>query len=550
TGNEGKTEQEFIDSLKGDTGATGAAGAAGQDGADGVNGLSAYEVWLTQTGNEGKTEQEFIDSLKGDTGATGAAGADGQDGADGVNGLSAYEVWINEGNTGTEQDFIDSLKGDKGDKGDDGQSVTVTPGTGPNEPAVIISDGTNDYPIYHGVPGTDGVNGTPGTSAYGIWRQLGNTGTEQDFIDSLKGADGTDGIGGKTTAGTGITITGDGTEASPYVVNADPSGITLSGDVTGAANANKLTTLKGKPVDQAAPTTDGQALVYNGTEWVAGTPNVDVTNVLNAKNLTAADGTEATIEVVSGGTKAVLVETSLKVKDESITSAKIQNGTIAPIDMANGGVDKVLVTDASGNPQWADKSALEVTADNGLTKTDNNVQLGGTLIKATTITTTATQTLAIAGLDKTKVQNQQTQHLLAVDANGDIIKGLKAAMPKFFYMPSIIIPTSEEQLNAVGSGSGPGENDTFDDGTLLGSIDLYQRYVTQFGSPKASNTNKNTELPVLPAGELDYYITWYDTTVFKTVSVDNLGVLSYELHQSADVTVGSFMNIVFAVRND
>ncbi|MFD0699983.1 hypothetical protein, partial [Myroides pelagicus] len=415
------------------------------------------------------TEQDFIDSLKGDTGATGAAGADGLDGT----------------------------------------SVTLT--NNPDGSATI----------------TDGE---------------GNTVTIKD------GVDGTDGIGGKTTAGTGITITGDGTEASPYVVNADPAGITLSGDVTGVANANKLTTLKGKPVDQAAPTTDGQALVYNGTEWVAGTPNVDVTNVLNANNLTAADGTEATIEVVSGGTKAVLVETSLRVKDESITSAKIKNGTIEPIDMANGGNDKVLITDASGNPQWADKSTLEVTADNGLTKTDNNVQLGGALIKATTITTTATETLAIAGLDKTKVQNQQTQHLLAVDANGDIIKGLKAAMPKFFYMPSIIIPTSEEQLNAVGSGSGG--IDTFDDGTLLGSIDLYERYVTQFGSPKASNTNKNTELPVLPAGELDYYITWYDTTVFKTVSVDNLGVLSYELHQSADVTVGSFMNIVFAVRND
>ena len=44
-------------------------------------------------------------------------------------------------------------------------------------------------------PGS-GVQGIDGKSAYEIWLDLGNTGTEQDFIDSLKGADGKDGEDG------------------------------------------------------------------------------------------------------------------------------------------------------------------------------------------------------------------------------------------------------------------------------------------------------------------------------------------------------------------
>ncbi|MDM1405929.1 hypothetical protein HX039_17795, partial [Myroides marinus] len=403
--------------------------------------------------------------------------------------------------------------------------------------------------VKNGVDGKDGADGKSVTITNNPDGSSTITDGAGGTVTVKNGVDGKDGIGGKTTAGHAITITGLGTEASPYVVNANETELILSGDVTGPANANKLTTLKEKPVNQTPPTANGQALVYNGTEWVAGTPSIDVTNVLNAKNLKAAD-TEPTIEVTEGGTGAVLVETSIRVKDESITSGKIKNGTIQPIDMANGGIDKVLITDGSGNPKWEDKSKVGevITADNGLTKTGTKVQLGGDLLRATKIVTTSANTLALVGLDKKNVQNEQTHRLMAVDNNGDIIKGLKAAMPKFFYMPSIVIPTSEEQLSAPGSGHLA--NDTFSDSTLKGEINLYKRYEKQFGSPITSNTGKNTTLPVLPASELDYHITWYDTSVFKVVTVSDSGILNYELQKSADVTVGTFMNIVFAVRND
>ena len=42
----------------------------------------------------------------------------------------------------------------------------------------------------NGAPGADGVNGVDGISAYETWLNLGYYGSEQDFIDSLAGADG------------------------------------------------------------------------------------------------------------------------------------------------------------------------------------------------------------------------------------------------------------------------------------------------------------------------------------------------------------------------
>lgn len=48
-----------------------------------------------------------------------------------------------------------------------------------------------------GQNGTDGQDGVDGKSAYEIWLDKGNVGTEQDFLDSLKGADGIDGQNGR-----------------------------------------------------------------------------------------------------------------------------------------------------------------------------------------------------------------------------------------------------------------------------------------------------------------------------------------------------------------
>lgn len=147
-------------------------GPAGQDGRDG------------QDGAPGK---DGADGAPGADGKDGAPGADGRDGQDGADGKSAYQIWLDAGNTGTEADFLASLKGEKGDSGEQG-----APGTdGQNG-----SDGKDGAPGADGKDGTDGQDGADGKSAYEIWLAAGNTGTEEDFIASLKGEKGDTGAAG------------------------------------------------------------------------------------------------------------------------------------------------------------------------------------------------------------------------------------------------------------------------------------------------------------------------------------------------------------------
>jgi hypothetical protein len=138
---------------------------------------------------------------------------------------------------------------------------------------------------------------------------------------------------------------------------------------------------------------------------------------------------------------------------------------------------------------------------------------------------------------------------IVVAGSTGILKTVNAAMPKFFYMPSIIVPTSNAQLNQPGSGKLAG--DTFNDATRQGSISLYGRYAAQFGTTGTLTQPSSPGapvLPVLPASALHYYITWYDTNIFTVVNVDAAGLMTYTVATGADVTIGSFMNIVFSVK--
>ncbi len=88
-------------------------------------------------------------------------------------------------NTQTNQWENIGLKGDKGDTGAQGPQ---------------------------GIQGETGPSGTDGLSAYQIWLNAGHTGTESDFIASLKGEQGIQGIQG-LTGETGAT----GPKGDPFV---------------------------------------------------------------------------------------------------------------------------------------------------------------------------------------------------------------------------------------------------------------------------------------------------------------------------------------------
>jgi uncharacterized protein (TIGR02145 family) len=128
---------------------------------------------------------------QGPQGEPGPSGADGQDGAVGATGPIGPQ-----GPAGPQ-----GPQGVAGPAGADGQdgAVGATGASGPAGPAGP-----------QGIAGADGQDGNNGQSAYEIWLDLGNTGTEQDFIDSLVGPEGPQGAQGPQ-GNPGTTISNNGT---------------------------------------------------------------------------------------------------------------------------------------------------------------------------------------------------------------------------------------------------------------------------------------------------------------------------------------------------
>ena len=220
------TETEWLASLKGDTGAPlnmkGSLASTAQLPPTGNVAGDAYIVGEDMYAWDGKVWKKV----------------NGQ----GPQGKSAYEVWLAAGNTGTIYDYLADIKGAKGDPGPQGAkgepgvnangfdyqgSVTNIgdlPPPSPNNVSqawsintyLYVSNGTswiNMGPIVgpqgiqgiQGEPGEDGADGKDGTngtdgadgkSAYQIWLDEGNFGTEDDFIEAITGPQGVQGIQG------------------------------------------------------------------------------------------------------------------------------------------------------------------------------------------------------------------------------------------------------------------------------------------------------------------------------------------------------------------
>ncbi len=106
----------------------------------------------------------------------------------GKDGKSAFEIAVEHGFVGTEAEWLESLKGVDGKDGVNGKDGC----DGRN--GVDGLPGKDGKSGADGLPGRDGIDGTDGKSAYIIAVEHGFSGTENEWLQSLKGADGRDGI--------------------------------------------------------------------------------------------------------------------------------------------------------------------------------------------------------------------------------------------------------------------------------------------------------------------------------------------------------------------
>lgn len=130
--------------------------------------------------------------------------------------ITAYDFWLAAGNTGTVEDFVESMKGkvgpkgdkgEKGDKGDPGPMGPAGPKGDKGDDGIPGTPGPQGERGLPGNPGKDGKEGSQGPigltgpsgpvgergprgldgkSAYEIWKEEGNDGTKEDFLNSLK----------------------------------------------------------------------------------------------------------------------------------------------------------------------------------------------------------------------------------------------------------------------------------------------------------------------------------------------------------------------------
>lgn len=102
-----------------------------------------------------------------------------------------------------------------------------------------------------------------------------------------------------------------------------------------------------------------------------------------------------------------------------ILSKNINLGAFSFIDSngSNGNPNQLLVRTATGT-EWRDPAA-SISAENGLNRTNDVLKLGGPLTEATQIQVTASNTLAITGLES--LTYSSTIELVSVDQNNGVL---------------------------------------------------------------------------------------------------------------------------------
>ena len=208
-------------------------------------------------------------------------------------------------------------------------------------------------------------------------------------------------------------------------------------------------------------------------------------------------------------------------------------------DIATNTTD--ITTNASNISTNTTDIANHIAADGDLSSTNEintRFEVNGTNLEIEDSNGTLQVPLTDINTDDQVASEVNSDAPIDVDGDGnteatveDVIQDIAPITSKaarIFYPPSIAIDAST--------------NGTF-------SLDLYQEYIDQYGSPTIGSTGAPLAIPTYARTDLYYYVTYADPTVFDTgsMSIDANGNLSYTV-QAQPSDYNALINVVFVVK--
>jgi uncharacterized protein YjbI with pentapeptide repeats len=263
-----------------------------------------------------------------------------------------------------------------------------------------------------GANGVNGTNGADGESAYEIWLDLGNSGTERDFIDSLRGADGTDG---------NLALAGQNCPPGQFVAGFDESGLVCGTPSSGGggpevgADCVPLNLVPGADLhncDLSGANLNNADLAHaNMAEAILDHAN------LSGANLTLADLSNATAVFadLSGANMS-----GINLSNADLNNANLAASDLSPVDNQDGSWTPAILEGATLS--FADMSNVNLLAAYSPNATLLGTQLSGANLLGATLND-ANLSFAILNQANLSGANLVRADMLGADASNATLHG-------------------------------------------------------------------------------------------------------------------------------
>jgi 3D (Asp-Asp-Asp) domain-containing protein len=172
-------------------------------------------------------------------------------------------------------------------------------------------------------------------------------------------------------------------------------------------------------------------------------------------------------------------------------------------------------------------NSITLNVDDADSNASNEIQTITSTDGSVTVTPSGINyNLSVASVDPTVVTAGSD---ISVTGDGSVATPYVIAntRPDIFYPPSI-------EVNVATTGTGR-------------TIDLHAEYLAQYGTPSVVSAGAPAAIPTYANNELYYYVTYFDPTVFANVSVNNVGVMTYDVIASP-TDYNTLINVVFVAQ--